>query len=451
MVEMAKWPEFFKVRGAKWFAAACGVPAAGIAIAAAIHAESLLPLVVLLNVAALTVTALFSLRVDRSSREARQASSDVAALAGRVGRLERQGQIPGVGAGPPILRSTMAEVTGTVGLLGGVVRELARNVAAQHKDVTDLKNTLQPAVTGDAKGPAALRIGPEPRGAPFQLPESGSVGPEPSLLPLPLSDMGGEIGRSRLILQAFEADGIEVHLQPVIALPERKVRFYEALGRLRLHDGTLIGPPEFLPVLERFGRAPAFDRRMLLRAVAVARHLAARGSEAVVTVNLSPRSLAEAGFLASVVSVLETAPEVTGKIVLELPQSCWQAFDAAQREAVFALCGRGVPLSLDGAKNLHIDVRMLAEQGVRFLKLPAEMILDAAGRDDVRDIGLRDFVALLRRSGVKLIAERVDREDMVPALADLGVPLAQGFVFSAPRAVRAEVMGGAPSALRRVG
>lgn len=450
MVETVKWPHFIKVRGAKWFAPACGLAAAGLAIAAAIHAESLLPLVVFLNIAALTVTALLSLRVDRSSREARQTSTAVAALAGRVGRLERQGQVPGAGAGP-ILRSTVAEVTGTVGLLGGVVRELARNVAAQHRDVADLRNTLQSSEPDDAKSPVALRIGPEPRGTVSQPPESGSAGLEPSLLPLPRSGFGEEIGRSRLVLQAFEADGIEVHLQPVIALPERKVRFYEALARLRLHDGTLIGPAEFLPILERFGRAPTFDRRMLLRAVAVARHLVARASEAVVTVNLSPQSLAEAGFLASVVHVLEAAPEVTGKIVLELPQSCWQAFDAAQREAVFTLCGRGVPLSLDGAKNLHVDVRMLAEQGVRFLKLPAAMILAAAGRDDVRDIGLRDLVALLRRSGVKLIAERVDREEMVPALVDLGVPLAQGFVFSAPRAVRAEVMGRASSTLRRVG
>ena len=42
------------------------------------------------------------------------------------------------------------------------------------------------------------------------------------------------------------------------------------------------------------------------------------------------------------------------------------------------------------------------------------------------------------------IAERVDRDEMVPALCDLGVPLAQGFVFAAPRPVRPEIFGELP-------
>jgi cyclic-di-GMP phosphodiesterase, flagellum assembly factor TipF len=56
---------------------------------------------------------------------------------------------------------------------------------------------------------------------------------------------------------------------------------------------------------------------------------------------------------------------------------------------------------------------------------------------------------VLSRAGIKLIAERVEREEDVPDLLDLDVPLAQGFVFSPPRPVRAEVLtspvtGGAP-------
>jgi cyclic-di-GMP phosphodiesterase TipF (flagellum assembly factor) len=58
-----------------------------------------------------------------------------------------------------------------------------------------------------------------------------------------------------------------------------------------------------------------------------------------------------------------------------------------------------------------------------------------------QDIGVRDFASLLRREGIKLVAERVEREDMVPALVELGMPLAQGFVFAAPRAIRADVLG----------
>ena len=80
-------------------------------------------------------------------------------------------------------------------------------------------------------------------------------------------------------------------------------------------------------------------------------------------------------------------------------------------------------------------------RGVRFLKLPAEMLIAAAKADAEAEVSVRDFASILRRAGIKLVADRVEHEDMVPALADLGIPLAQGFVFAAPRAVRAEVLG----------
>ena len=68
----------------------------------------------------------------------------------------------------------------------------------------------------------------------------------------------------------------------------------------------------------------------------------------------------------------------------------------------------------------------------------------------------------LRRQGIRLVAERVDEDGMVPLLCDLGVPLAQGFAFAAPRPVKTEIldeqaalqpvdMTEAPARLRRVG
>lgn len=438
-MDKAKTPHFLEGREAT--ALAVGLAAAAVIVAGAVVMEAgfVATLVALLHVVVGTGVAIAWLRADAASKVARKASSDLALLANRLVRIEQHLRAPS--AANPALRSTMAEVTGTVGVLGGVVRELARNVAAQNRDVAHLKDTLQAA--SEAKGQPALKIAPE---APVSraAPEQRAGQPEPSLLPILRKDAEDEIGRMRLVTQAFEADQIELHLQPVIALPQRKVRFYEALARLRLVDGTLLGPAEFLPFLERLGRASELDRRVLMRAIAVARHLLARGSEAIVGVNLSPRSVSEPGFLASLSRLLEASPEVTGKIVLEFPQAVWRALDAEQKAALAALRDKGVPMSLDRATDLGFQAKALSDLGVRFLKLPADLMIEAAERDEAArgpDLGVRDFASLLRREGIKLVAERVEREEMVPALVELGVPLAQGFVFAAPRAVRAEVLG----------
>ena len=248
-----------------------------------------------------------------------------------------------------------------------------------------------------------------------------------------------ETRRIAAIVQAFDADRVEMHLQPVVALPQRKVRFYEALARLRLADETVLVPAEFLPVLERLGHAAEFDRRIVGRALAIARHLMARGSEAIVSVNLSPRSLDEAGFLRSVGRIMDAFPDTLGRVVLELSQRCWRTLDAERAGALASLRDKGVPFALDRASDLRLDPLALADRGVRFVKLPADLLI---GSDHGRglDIEMGDLASVLRRAGIKLVAEKVEREEIVPDLIDLDVPLAQGFVFAAPRAVRSEVL-----------
>ncbi|MFC1456697.1 EAL domain-containing protein [Microvirga arabica] len=300
---------------------------------------------------------------------------------------------------------------------------------------------------------------------------SGSAGnpenfPEPSLLPSIRRLSPDEASRIRLVTQAFEADRIELHLQPIVSLPQGKIRFYEALARLRLADGTLLSPAEFLPILECSGRAADFDRRILIRAIAVARHLVARGSEAIVGVNLSAHAIVEPGFLWSLAGLLDSSPDILGRIVLELPQHSWRHLDADLKNALASLRERGVPFSLDRAADLRFDPQALAELGVRFMKLPADLLIRAAEQQDGRyagpDLDVRDFASALRRQGIRLIAERVDRDEMVPVLEDLGVPLAQGFAFGAPRPVKPEIAGeqdlprpfgleDAPTRLRRAG
>ncbi|MBJ6124431.1 EAL domain-containing protein [Microvirga splendida] len=269
--------------------------------------------------------------------------------------------------------------------------------------------------------------------------------PEPSLLPSIRRISADEMSRIRLVTQAFEADRIELHLQPIVSLPQGKIRFYEVLARLRLADGTLLPPAEFLPVLECSGRASDFDRRILIRTMAVARHLMARGSEAIVGVNLSAHSIVEPGFLWSLARLLDSAPEVLGRIVLELPQHSWRHLDADLKAALASLRDRGVPFSLDRAADLRFDPQALADLGVRFMKLPADLMIRAAEQEDGRyagpELDVRDFASALRRQGIRLIAERVDRDEMVPVLTELGMPLAQGFAFAAPRPIKPEIAG----------
>ena len=90
---------------------------------------------------------------------------------------------------------------------------------------------------------------------------------------------------------------------------------------------------------------------------------------------------------------------------------------------------------------MRFDALSLAERGVAQVKVSADLLLrEASARQNLSDIAVEDLVAALARAGIRLVATAVERETDVPDLIDLDVPFAQGTVFAAPRAVRADVL-----------
>ena len=63
-----------------------------------------------------------------------------------------------------------------------------------------------------------------------------------------------------LIGKAVDANRIDLYLQPIVTLPQRKVRYYEALSRLRTEDGDVITGRR-LHRLRRKRRPDAEDRQ----------------------------------------------------------------------------------------------------------------------------------------------------------------------------------------------
>jgi cyclic-di-GMP phosphodiesterase TipF (flagellum assembly factor) len=87
-----------------------------------------------------------------------------------------------------------------------------------------------------------------------------------------------------------------------------------------------------------------------------------------------------------------------------------------------------------------MEPRQLAERGIRFVKVPAALLLNRnAAAPDIHTADLSD---LLGRHGISLIAEKIETEVMVVDLLDYDVRFGQGFLFSPPRPVRPEALGG---------
>ncbi|HVL70749.1 MAG TPA: EAL domain-containing protein, partial [Beijerinckiaceae bacterium] len=191
----------------------------------------------------------------------------------------------------------LAEVGRELGELSELVRDLAVTLAAQGRELVALREA-EPA---RAEPPPAA---PAPKPA-----------PPPARDPRPAEDA---------VADAVRADAVELHLQPIVGLPQRKVRLYDAQPRLRIGDATLAAA-EFGPVVERLGIAAALDRKTLARAAPAARHLAARGSDALVALSLSPVAGLGPGGLRALAEIAD--PTAAERLVLFLSQGCWRGLD----------------------------------------------------------------------------------------------------------------------------
>ncbi|MGA2994675.1 EAL domain-containing protein [Bradyrhizobium sp.] len=328
-------------------------------------------------------------------------------------------------------------VVGEINELGGLVKQLAVSVAG-HDDmlaagaaaaaaVADKQDIPPPKDAAPAIEPPKLAVAPPPIVV---------VQPEPAVVPR------GEMQTFAAVKAAIEENRLDIYLQPMVTLPQRKVRFYEAVTRIRDENDRVLVADDFLPFVEATGLIGRVDHAVMLRCVQVLRRLMVRNKEVGVFCNMAAATLRDPATFAPCLDFLEANRALAPSFVIEFKQAMFRNLGAAESEHLAALAQRGYRFSIDHVTDLRIEPRELADRGVRFIKVPASLLLDPK-QSSTSDIHPSDLSDLLGRFGIDLIAERIEGERAVVDLLDFDVRFGQGFLFAPPRPLRPE---GAPAA-----
>lgn len=386
-------------------------------------------------------------------------SSDITAVAGRLLRVEAS-EVPAAAPGDADesrwVRRATEGLAGDVELLGRVVGELAEKVGDHDRLIASIEMKAvspppsAPPVPIPALDPDEQRR-PRPSAAEMPRDEIARVasailrklapdhrpaeaparsGPSPSA-----PDVAANVD---IVSDAMEAGRIELYLQPVVTLPQRRTRFYQALPRLRAADGGLLLPAEFLPVLERQGRIPELEGFVLARSFAIGRHLAGRDSAAAVSCSLSPVSLGHPSFFQAAEELYEADRTASRRVLIEIRHLELDRLRPAEATALARLHGLGARLILERCSDLRSDWAGLVRRGFDLAKMDSQLILEP------RPPGATSaLIQAAAEAGIQLIATGVGRESIVPDLLDFDLPLAQGDALAPARPVRAEVVSAA--------
>jgi cyclic-di-GMP phosphodiesterase TipF (flagellum assembly factor) len=175
--------------------------------------------------------------------------------------------------------------------------------------------------------------------------------------------------------------------------------------------------------------------------VQVTRRLQLKSRDVGLFCNISARTLTDALQFKQFLDFMDANRALSSALMLEFTQEAYRNFGPIEQESLAALAERGFRFSMDHVTDLRMEPKDLADRSFRYLKVPAKLLLNkATGAQS--DIHPEDLADLLARSGIDLIAERIESEAMVVDLLDYDVRFGQGFLFSPPRPVRAEALQG---------
>ena len=342
---------------------------------------------------------------------------------------------------------TMVLAAAVVILAGGLAHEIAARRASQtwqterlarlrqgYEELVDLflHHHSESAQGGPVSAPVPA---PPPVPAPTHAaPGRAGPGPVPSPLPAPAGSSGRagseDAEMSAMVWDALAEQRVEVHLQPIVSLSQRKHRFYEALSRIRLPDGRLLLPEHYLAAAEYARLLPAIDVLLLNRIAQLVRETDRRQHTIGFFANVSPVTLLDASFTTQFLRGLDHQM-LHGKLMFEIDQHDLVAGVPAVTAVLDDLKRQGYRFSMGQVEQVPVDPEPLIAREIHFIKLDATFLTDPGSRSQVTALQTH-----LNGRPIELIAEKIETEHQLACAIGMGIAYGQGFLIGEPRPSR---------------
>lgn len=223
-------------------------------------------------------------------------------------------------------------------------------------------------------------------------------------------------------------------LRPLGPTPQSGPRI-ELLLRFRDESGQLVVPGAFIPAAERYGLMPTIDRWVIETALAHFDELHPSGAALqLATINLSGASVEDDALAERIVQLLDQHKVDPARVCFEITETVAVRNLSQVARFMQRLRAVGCKVALDdfGAgmssfgylKNLPVDI----------IKIDGSFIRDMLD-DPVSHAMVRAVTDIGHRIGLQVVAEWVASDEIMQALREIGVDMAQGFALHQPELV----------------
>lgn len=220
------------------------------------------------------------------------------------------------------------------------------------------------------------------------------------------------------------------HFQPVVrATAPGFPAFFEMLARLRLPDGRLLAAGAFMPAVEEGELGRAIDRAALAAGLrALAAHPRLR-----VSVNVSPLSMGDAGWLELFTAAAQGRRGLCERLILEVTETA--ALRDAEQTGDFIdhVCRSGCALALDDFGAGATGFRHFRDFRFDFVKIDGSFCRGVHAQPDAQVL-VDCLGRLARHFEMTTVAEQIEDAADAAWLRAHGIDCFQGWLYGRPAA-----------------
>ncbi len=231
-----------------------------------------------------------------------------------------------------------------------------------------------------------------------------------------------------MVLKAINERRIVPFFQPILDTSGNHIAGFEVLSRLEQDDGTHLEAGRFIEYAEKAGAIHRLDTMVMEQAL---RKLAASDFAGYLFINLSPRALAVADFLATLKRTVAEAGVDPRQIVFEITERDTVRNISILERMVGELKADGFKLAIDDFGSGFSSFQYLRRLPVDFVKIEGDFIVNIL--ENERD---RAFVQTIWRLAadlkIQVIAEHVEGIEVLEELKRIGIEFAQGYYIGRP-------------------
>lgn len=231
--------------------------------------------------------------------------------------------------------------------------------------------------------------------------------------------------------QAVDNGEVWVAFQPKLDVKSNRIMGAEALVRWSHPERGQIGPDDFISVAEKHNRIEKLTAFVLDQAVAAAARINDQGWDFAISANLSVQLLQKPDLLNFVDRILKKHNLSPSKLILEITETGKLDRNGSGIAMMRSLVEHGIRVSIDdyGTGNATLDyLKILPSHEV---KIDKQFVADIdSNKDDL--ILVESTIRMVHSLGRKVVAEGVETQSVLRALARLGCDLVQGYLVGKP-------------------